>query len=274
MDGVSAVSAPLGDARDPDPYRRQRFDVVFVGFRGPHRAGRFTGFRHALFSVSRDLERADVAVLERGQPDISAVRLVLGVHDWRQFGAVVGNAPVRVVLFCDDRPHVAVGLARLGFAAHTRRFERRVGGNHAYHRGVVLAQQARTSHAVFMPVPALFIAYLSMLLLWWQVGPQAGQPFLGFFALIPCAAAWWYVEKGRYRSGYASESGFRSPFGNKSGDSRGMNAPRPSASNRGGASENGNGFSPLRWWKRRQENRKLEAMFRNSGFDDEPDKKR
>ncbi len=121
----------------------------------------------------------------------------------------------------------------------------------------------------FMPVPAMFIAYLSMLLLWWQVGP----PFLGFFALIPCAAAWWYVEKGRYRSGYASEGGFRSPFGN-SGDSRSVNAPRPSVSNRGGISENGSGFNPVRWWKRRQENRKLEAMFRNSGFDDEPDKKR
>lgn len=138
-----------------------------------------------------------------------------------------------------------------------------------------LLNKRETVRLYFMPVPAMFIAYLSMLLLWWRVGP----PFLGFFALLSCAAAWWYAENGRYSSrGYTTTSspfagGFRSPFnGGGSSEqgrsSRTINAPRESL-----GSDN-QGFNPLRWWRRRQENKKLEAMFRRSGYTDDENKKR
>jgi len=139
-----------------------------------------------------------------------------------------------------------------------------------------LINRRETVNLYFMPVPALFLAYLAMLLLWWEVGP----PLLGFFALVPCGAAWWYAEKGRYSSygGYNSTAssptlaGFRarfSPGGTQNPVGR-QTAPR----REGLSSANSNpGFNPVRWWKRRQENRKLEAMFRRSGYTDDENKK-
>src|SRR5438874_5790441 len=51
-----------------------------------------------------------------------------------------------------------------------------------------------------IPIPAPFIGWLAVVLVWYEVGP----PLLGLFALSGCAAAYWYAMNGRYLyQGYA-----------------------------------------------------------------------
>jgi hypothetical protein len=101
-----------------------------------------------------------------------------------------------------------------------------------------------------LPVPALWIAILELLIVWYELGP----PLLGLFALSGCAAAWWYVEKGRsWRlSGYSDRSYLKPPSQRR--------RTNPEA-------ERG-GFNLARYLRARREQRRLEEMFRRSGFDD------
>jgi hypothetical protein len=103
----------------------------------------------------------------------------------------------------------------------------------------------------FIPIPAPVLAGLTVALTWFTVSVGAGSPFLGIFALSGCALAYWYATQGRYKN-----SGYRQ-------NTRPVS--RPSRPGVGGAT----GFHPLRWWKERQERKRLEAIFRRSGFTDE-----
>ena len=116
-------------------------------------------------------------------------------------------------------------------------------------------------------IPAVYVAYLAMFLLWWRIGP----PYLGLFALPACAAAWWYAQKGRYgQFSYGAEG---SPFEQfKRVEQNSRLRQTPPIKNRDDEAETAPGFNPLKWWKRRQEDRKLEAMFRRSGYTDDEKK--
>ncbi len=105
-----------------------------------------------------------------------------------------------------------------------------------------------------LPIPALWLAWLEVAIVWFE----HGAPILGLFALSGCAAAYWYVTQGRngdssfgYRND--SRSAFRSPF------SGGASGPRES---------NSTGFSLTRYLRDRREKRRLEDLFRRSGYDD------
>ena len=101
---------------------------------------------------------------------------------------------------------------------------------------------------MILPIPAIWIAYLTMAMVWWY-----DRPLLGLFALAGCAAAWWYVQKDRASSLAPANYKFRLSD---------LSPPRKPESDRRG------GFSWSRYKKDREERRRLEAMFRRSGFDD------
>ncbi len=48
------------------------------------------------------------------------------------------------------------------------------------------------------PIAAPWLAIITMVFLWYWAGPAQGSPFLGFFPLAGCAAAYWYADKGRF----------------------------------------------------------------------------
>ena len=127
-----------------------------------------------------------------------------------------------------------------------------------------LLNKRETVNLYFVPVPAMFLAYLALVFLWWEVGP----PLLGLFALVPCAAAWWYADKGRHAyGGYGTNT---SPFGGFRTASNSTPANR--RTNTGSPEKAAAPFNPIKWWKRRQEDKRLAAMFRRSGYTDD-DKK-
>ena len=103
-----------------------------------------------------------------------------------------------------------------------------------------------------LPIPAMWLAGLEVVIVWFEHGP----PFLGLFALSGCAAAYWYVTQGRYGSsgfGNDSRNTFRSPFSSSTSRSRESSGP---------------GFSLARLLRDRREKRRLEDLFRRSGYDD------
>lgn len=127
-----------------------------------------------------------------------------------------------------------------------------------------------TVYLYFFPVPAPAMAALAVAMLWWEVG----APFLGLFALSGCAAAYWYASQGRYGfSGYTANRSARNDGGR--GSSRRDSGPslRPDTAarfrniDRERSAPQG-GWNPLRWWKERRERKRLEAIFRRSGFTD------
>lgn len=101
-------------------------------------------------------------------------------------------------------------------------------------------------------VPALVFAGLGALILWYEVG----APFLGLFALSGCVAAWWYVTQGRNSFARGEES-------NRIHESAKSFRPNPPEQ------VSAAGFDPMRWWKERQERRRLEDIMRRSGFTDD-----
>jgi hypothetical protein len=123
-----------------------------------------------------------------------------------------------------------------------------------------------------IPIPAPILAVLTVALTWFSVSMSAGHPLMGLFALSGCAAAYWYATQGRYAyRGYTRQGGGN--FGTR-------RSTRPETAlrfrdfdqERGGRRRGG--FDPLRWWKDRQERKRLEEIFRRSGFTDEEKKNR
>lgn len=114
-----------------------------------------------------------------------------------------------------------------------------------------------TVNLYFFPIPAPALAALACAVLWYEVGP----PFLGLFALAGCAAAYWYAAKGRYAFGVTRR------FENE----RRPGSAHPPIGRDGTPTQNGaqKGFNLLRWWKDRQERKRLEDIFRRSGFTDD-----
>ena len=102
-----------------------------------------------------------------------------------------------------------------------------------------------------LTIPAPLMALLTVVLVWFEVGP----PLLGLFALSGCAAAYAYVRYGRspYR-GYAT---VRRPWEKAPVLRLRTFAPEREAAERGG-------FAPLRWWRAWQERRQLARLYRRS----------
>lgn len=113
----------------------------------------------------------------------------------------------------------------------------------------------------FIPVPALLFAVLSVVFLWISLG----APFLGLFGLSGAALGYWYAMYGRRGSGIG---------GTNFGFSR-ASSSRPSAPRTRNVTEQGRipqiWTNPMAWWRDRQERRRLERIFRNSGYSD-PDR--
>jgi membrane associated rhomboid family serine protease len=115
-----------------------------------------------------------------------------------------------------------------------------------------------------IPIPAPVLMWLTMAITWFQYSMGARNPIFGLFALSGCAAAYWYVTGGKYSL---------SRMGTSSGDRpqrMGGYGPR----DRESVERDTGGFNPLRWWRERQQRKRLEAMFRRSGFDDDERKRR
>jgi hypothetical protein len=121
-----------------------------------------------------------------------------------------------------------------------------------------------------LPTPALILAGCAIS--WFH----AGLGLQGVFALSGCAAAWWYVNHGRYGNypGLAVSRGQRRPgSGNGKPNLRFQDFERETreSSGRGGGRRR---FSVARWWRERQEKKRLEAMFRRSGYTDPEERRR
>ena len=118
----------------------------------------------------------------------------------------------------------------------------------------------------FVMVPAPLVGALGAVMLWYYAGAGA----IGLFALVSCAAAYWYASQGR--QGAFGFSGFASSRGTTSRGNRSVlrsdSAARFRDFDREGSHRSG-GWSLQRWWKDRQERKRLEAIFRRSGFTDD-----
>jgi Uncharacterized membrane protein (homolog of Drosophila rhomboid) len=120
----------------------------------------------------------------------------------------------------------------------------------------------------FLPIPGPIWGLIGAVMAFFYVSTSAVNPLMGLFGVVGCAAAYWYARFGRFQyRGYRSEPG-RGRFGSSEGDfataQRFRNLDR----------EPGRGFSLARWWKDRQERKRLEEIFRRSGLDDPDDKRR
>lgn len=107
------------------------------------------------------------------------------------------------------------------------------------------------------PIPALWLGWITLAFAWYSVGAMNGQPFLGIFALAGPALAWFWVRRGVGRVRWAPRKGSNLRFEDFD------RTP-------GGGRENPQG----NWWdrlKRRSRDKRLERMFRNSGFDRDKD---
>lgn len=111
-------------------------------------------------------------------------------------------------------------------------------------------------------IPAMWLAGLTALSVWYLMGPALGQPLLGLFALSGCAAAYWYVTKGRFNLSRSSER------------QRIHEAARRFAPDREQTGSRQGGFNLFRWWKERQDKKRLEEIFRRSGFTDDDNNRR
>lgn len=121
-----------------------------------------------------------------------------------------------------------------------------------------------------LPLPAPALIVLGCALSWIYGGAGYSNPVIGLFALSGCGAAWWYVTNGRSGNypGFTAGRGQRRPgSGNGKPNLRFHDFERET---RDGSSRR-RGFSLARWWRERQEKKRLEAMFRRSGFTDPTD---
>jgi hypothetical protein len=111
-----------------------------------------------------------------------------------------------------------------------------------------------------LKIPAPFLAVLTMVFVWFEVGP----PLLGLFALIPCAVAYWYTTQGRYAfQGYpSSRDRPRQAVGRPALRLHDFEREEPVK----------RGASPTSWFRAWQEKRKLEKLWKRS-FGDNDDRK-
>jgi membrane associated rhomboid family serine protease len=121
----------------------------------------------------------------------------------------------------------------------------------------------------FLPIPGPMWGAIGVLIAWFYAGGGA----IGLFATAGCAAAYWYATQGRYGRERGNPSGAR--FGGTAvrRDDVGVRFRNfdPEATGRGGRAA---GFNPLKWWRDRQERKRLEKIFRNSGFGDDAEDRR
>lgn len=118
-----------------------------------------------------------------------------------------------------------------------------------------------------LPCPAPLLAGLTVLSVWWEIGP----PVMGLFGLTGCAAAFAYANFGvsPYR-GYSESKGL---FGSKGGKKQSSHlrldiVDGPVTENR--RSSRG----PLAWWKAKQEQKKLQDLWNRSIAPDVDDREK
>lgn len=116
----------------------------------------------------------------------------------------------------------------------------------------------------FLPIPAPIIGWVGFAMTWYY----AGAGLRGLFLLPVCAAMYWYATQGRYaNTGYGAN---RLRLSDDDDD-----APvysRGQATRRSLDESDPRPFNVVRWWRDRQEKKRLEEIFRRSGFTDEDDK--
>ena len=110
------------------------------------------------------------------------------------------------------------------------------------------------------PIPALWIAAITAVFVFFQSASMLGSPWLGFVGLSGCAAAWWWVRGGQEWAAGRFGKHKETPnlrFADLDRDVRG-GKPRT------------NPLQKARDEKQRKErDAKIAEMFRNSGFKDE-----
>ncbi len=106
-----------------------------------------------------------------------------------------------------------------------------------------------------VPVSAPLLAAITLVLLWYSVGP----PVLGLFALSGCAAAWWYASRGRYAfQGYAPVQKHKPKLRLHDVELEPM-GPK--------------GLAPMQRYKAWQERRKLKALLKRSFTKNDPEER-
>lgn len=129
----------------------------------------------------------------------------------------------------------------------------------------------------FIAVPAPLVAILGTVMVWFYAGAAYRNPLLGLCALTGCAAAYWYVNQGRQTlRGFGSSRPTDYGFGTSSRKGRGSDVTPETASrfyqfDRESVGKR-DGFDPIRWWRDRQERKRLEDIFRRSGYTEKDDK--
>lgn len=118
----------------------------------------------------------------------------------------------------------------------------------------------------FLPIPAPVIGWVGVVMTWYYGGGSIG----GLFLLPVCAAMYWYVTQGRYSSsGYSGNKRFLNLVDD---DDDGPVYSRGRSARRSLDEADPRPFNLARWWRDRQEKKRLEEIFRRSGFTDEDDK--
>ena len=126
-----------------------------------------------------------------------------------------------------------------------------------------IVNSRETINLFFLPIPAPLVAVLAAAMAWFY----AGGHVIGLFALSGCAAAYWYAASGRYLARGDTRAG--KPFGGMPPKDKGpalrfrdFDRDPPAAG----------GLDPRRAFRAWQERRKLEQLWKRSGFSD-PDEK-
>ncbi len=126
----------------------------------------------------------------------------------------------------------------------------------------------------FLPLPAFVFGILGAAMVWYYGGAALGAPLLGLFALAGCAAAYWYANGGRY---LLASSGTTRGGGSGAGNAdrfRDLNRTRDRRANANEGGGAGGGLNPVKWWRDRQERKRLEDIFKRSGLNDPDEEKR
>ncbi|MBC8140569.1 MAG: hypothetical protein H7Y38_03925 [Armatimonadetes bacterium] len=125
----------------------------------------------------------------------------------------------------------------------------------------------------FLPIPAAVFGVIGVAMTWYGGGGGLG----GLYLLPVCAAMYWYVTRGRYSPDYdyrnrnprlrfdepdmpTGFSGRRTGIEGRRTERNLDDSPTPRP------------FNILHWWRERQEKKRLEEIFRRSGFTDEDDR--
>jgi hypothetical protein len=124
----------------------------------------------------------------------------------------------------------------------------------------VINRRETVRFALLIAMPALWAAALGAALAFFHVSMNGGHPLLGLFALSGCGTAYWYVIKGRdLLRGLGTKK-------NASANTRFIDFEKEVK----GAKPSSNPFTrAAEEKKRRERDKKLEEMFRRSGYDDD-----